>query len=112
MADVSQLYNEAEKLKDQGKHDEAIAKCQEILQQDASYVMAHLMLAVLFGKVGKHDLAVQHGEKACELEPEDAFSFTAMSVTYQRAFAGTQNPAFIQKAEEAMARAHMLQGRG
>ncbi len=51
-------------------------------------------------------------KKACELEPEEAFNFTALSVTYQRAFAGTQNQDFIRLAEDAMTKANALQYRG
>jgi tetratricopeptide (TPR) repeat protein len=109
MSDLNSLYSEAEKLKDDGNLEEAISKLQAIIEQDDSFILAHLTLAVLFGRVNKHEEAVQHGEKACELEPNEAFNFTAMSVTYQRAFAGTQNHEFIQKAEDAMARAHMIQ---
>ena len=109
MSDLHSLYSEAEKLKDDGNLEEAISKLQEIIEQDDSFILAHLTLAVLFGRVNKHEEAVQHGEKACELEPNEAFNFTAMSVTYQRAFAGTQNHQYIQKAEDAMARAHMIQ---
>jgi hypothetical protein len=71
--------------------------------------LAHLALAVVYGRIGEHEKAVEHGERACELEPQDPFSYTAMSVTYQRAFAGTQNRQYIQMAENAMARAHALQ---
>ncbi len=110
MSDTSQLYNEAEKLKDEEKYDEAIAKLIELLEADESHVLAHLALAVAYGKVGKHEEAVKHGQRACELEPTDAFNFTAMSVTFQRAFAGTQNQQYIQLAEDAMARAHAMQG--
>ena len=109
MSDLNSLYSEAEKLKDDGNLEEAISKLQAIIEQDDSFILAHLTLAVLFGRVNKHEEAVQHGEKACELEPNEAFNFTAMSVTYQRAFAGTQNHQYIQKAEDAMARAHMIQ---
>lgn len=110
MADPHNLYDEAEKLKDDGKYQEAIAKYLEILEVDAHFALAHLALAVVYGKVGDHEKAVQHGERACQLEPNDPFSFTAMSVTYQRAFAGTRNPEYIHLAEHAMAKAHALQG--
>ncbi len=109
MSDLHSLYSEAEKLKDDGNLEEAISKLQAIIEQDDTFILAHLTLAVLFGRVNKHEEAVQHGEKACELEPNEAFNFTAMSVTYQRAFAGTQNQQYTQKAEDAMARAHMIQ---
>lgn len=110
MADPHALYDEAEKLKDDGKHQEAIAKYLEILEIDETFALAHLALAVAYGKLGDHEKAVQHGERACQLEPNDPFSFTAMSVTYQRAFAGTRNQEYIHLAEHAMAKAHALQG--
>jgi tetratricopeptide (TPR) repeat protein len=108
---VDQMYNEAEKLKDDGKLEEAITKLTELLNEDASHTLSHLALAVLLGKVGQHDKAVQHGSLACELDPNDPFNFTAMSVTYQRAWQGTQNSQYIQLAEDAMAKAHELEGR-
>ena len=110
MPSVLDLYNEAEKLKDEGKDEEAIAKLDELLTQDENYSLAHLALSVLFGKVGKPEDAVRHGQRACELEPNESFNFTAMSVTYQRAFQATQDPKYIQLAEESMAKAHMMQG--
>ena len=114
MADLNELYKEADQLKDEGQLQEAIAKLNELLAQDDSHVLSHLALAVLYGRVDRHDDAIRHGEKACELDPTDAFNFTAMSVTYQRAWAGTQDQVYIQKAEEAKARADMVQygGRG
>lgn len=114
MATTTDLYNEAEKLKDDGKYDQAIAKLNEVLQQDESHVLSHLALAVLYGRVDQHEQAVKHGQRACELDPSDAFNFTAMSVTYQRASQkvdnAQDNQRYIHLAEEAMARAHMLQG--
>jgi hypothetical protein len=62
----------------------------------------------VYTKTGQHDLAIKHSEKACELEPNDAFNFTALSVTYQRAWAGTEDQQYIAKAEEAMAKAHAV----
>ena len=110
MTDVKTLYNESEELKDAGKLEEAIEKLQAALAMDENHVLSHLALAVLYGRVNQHDKACMHGEKACELEPNEAFNFTAMSVTYQRAWQGTQRQDFITKAEDAMGRAQMLQG--
>jgi tetratricopeptide (TPR) repeat protein len=112
MPDVDQLYDVADRLKAEGKYDEAIAKLAELLAQDESHVLSHLALAVLYGKVGNHEAAVNHGKRACELDPTDPFNFTAMSVTYQRAWQGTRTQEYIQLAETAMAQAHLLEGRG
>ncbi len=111
MSDVHAKYNEVEKLIDDEKFPEAISGLTSIVAQDDSFVLAHLALARVYTKTEQHDLAMQHGEKACELEPDDPFNFTAMSVTYQRAWAGTQDQQFIAKAEEAMAKAQMLQAK-
>ena len=109
MPDLNTMYDEAENLKDEGDYEAAIAKLVALLAEDNSHVLSHLALAVLYGRVGKHEKAVEHGKQACELDPNDAFNFTAMSVTYQRAWQGTQRNEYIQLAEDAMARAHTLQ---
>lgn len=109
MSNLAQKYNEAEKLKDQGKYDEAVSLLSEILQEDDKHVLTHLTLGRIYTLTGKYDLAIEHGRKACELEPADPFNFTAMSVTYQRVFAGTQDPKYIQMAEDAMAESRRLE---
>ena len=109
MSDLNAMYDEAEKLKDEGDYEAAIAKLVALLAEDDAHVLSHLALAVLYGRVGQHEKAVEHGKKACEIDPNDAFNFTAMSVTYQRAWQGTQRNEYIQLAEDAMARAHALQ---
>lgn len=109
MSDIHSKYNDVEKLIDDEKYDEAIPLLVAITEEDDSFVLAHLALARVYTKTGEHDAAIRHGEKACELEPADPFNFTAMSVTYQRAWAGTQEQQYIAKAEEAMAKAQMLQ---
>lgn len=108
MSDLHAKYNDIEKLIDEEKLTEAIAGLSEIVDQDEAFVLAHLALARVYTKTGQHDLAVEHAEKACELEPSDSFNYTALSVTYQRAWAGTQEQQFIAKAEEAMAKAQQL----
>ena len=111
MADtVHDLYNQGEKLKDQGDYPGAIQVFEQAVAADESFALAHFALAVCYGKVGEHQKAVQSAERACELEPRDPFSYTALSVTYQRAFVGTQDPQYIRLAEEAMARAHAIEG--
>lgn len=111
MSDIVALYQEAEKLKDEGKLQEAVAKLNAILEMDETHVLSHLTLAVVLGRLGEHEKAIQHGERACQLEPNDPFNFTAMSVTYVRALQATNDDLYKLKAEDAMAQAHMLEGR-
>ena len=96
------LYDEADRLKDAGKLDEAAARLQDLVKQDGNYALAHSALAVIYTKLKQHDEAIHHGLRACELEPNDPFGFTSLSVTFQRA-------GKIQEAEDAMARARMMQ---
>ena len=109
MSDVVQLYDEADRLKEQGKLDEAVARLHDALALDETYALAHSALAILQQKLGKHEEAIQHAKRVCELETSDPFSFTALSVTYQRAYAGTNNMEYIRLAEEAMDKSRMLQ---
>ena len=108
MSDLHDRYNAVEKEIDAENFEEAIAGLTSIVEEDPAFVLAHLALARVYTKTGQHDLAIQHAEKACELEPDDSFNFTALSVTYQRAWAGTQDQQYITQAEEAMAKAHSM----
>ena len=110
MTNTAQRLNEAEKLKDQGKLDEAANLLTGILAEDDSHVLSHMMLARIYTQTGRHAEAVQHAEKACELEPNDSTNFTVLSDTYQRAWAGTQEQRYIQMAEDAMARSRSIGG--
>ena len=104
--DLLALETEADQLKGDGKNEEAVAKLKEALELDESFVRAHLALSVLYHKLADYQKSVAHAERAVELEPDDAFNVAALSVTYQRAFEGTRDPIYIQKAEEALARGH------
>lgn len=110
MADISALYQEGEKLRDEGKYAEAVEKFQAVLAEKPDHVLSHLALAVTYGNLNQFAEAVQHAEKVCELEPTDPFNFTALSVTYQKAFEATRDPIYIERAESAKARADMSRG--
>lgn len=109
MPTALELYNEADQLKSEGKLEEAAAKLNEALQLDAGYTLAHSALSVVLQRLGKHEDAIAHAQKTCELSPDDPFSFTALSVTYQRAYAGTGEMKYIALAEEAMEKSRILQ---
>ena len=108
MPNVSELYDEADRLKEQGDLEGAVAKLEEALAEDENYPLAHSALAVVLQRLGRHDEAIQHAQRVTELEADDPFSFTALSVTYQRAYAGTNNMQFIRLAEEAMEQSRIL----
>lgn len=108
MSNVTQRYSEAEKLKNSGKPEQAADLLRELLQEDPSHALSHMALARILTGLGQHEDAVSHAEKACELEPSDAINFSLLSLTYQRAYAGTGDLRFIRMAEDAMARSRML----
>lgn len=110
--EVLAIEREVDQLKVDGKIPEAIEKMKEALAIDDSFARGHLTLAVLYGKVDEHLKSVEHAERVIELEPNDKFNFVALSETYRRAFEGTRDESFIQKAEEAKARAAMTGGCG
>jgi tetratricopeptide (TPR) repeat protein len=111
MPDAVALYDEADKLKDEGQLEQAAVKFNESLAADPNYALAHSALAVVLQKLSRHEEALEHARKVCELEPNDPFSYTALSVTYQRAFAGTNNLQYIRLAEDAMEKSRILQSR-
>lgn len=110
MTTTKERFKEAETLKDQGKIEEARDVLESLLVDAPEHVLSHLTLARIFTQLGDHDKACKHAEQACQLEPNEAFNYTILSVTYQKAWAGTQDQRFIQLAEDAMARSRMLGG--
>ncbi|MEX2168504.1 MAG: tetratricopeptide repeat protein [Pirellulales bacterium] len=111
MATAPELYDEADKLKAAGTLPAAAEKLQAAIAADPNYALAHSALAVVLQRLGQHEAAIQAAQKVCELEPSDPFSFTALSVTFQRAYAGTNQMEYIRLAEDAMERSRMLQTR-
>jgi predicted Zn-dependent protease len=85
MPTVDQRYDEAIELQQQGKLEEAIGKLSALIADQPDYALGHAALSVFYGKLGRHDEAVEHAKKVCELEPDDSFSFMAMSLICQRA---------------------------
>ena len=95
MSTASQLYDEAIELQQADKLDEAVAKLESLVVDHPDYALAHAALAVFYGKLGRQDEAIEHSQRVCQLEPEDPFSYMAMSLICQRA-------GRIPEAEEAL----------
>ncbi len=96
------LYEEAVTLREAGHRPEAIAKLEEAVTADPSFTIGHGMLAKLYADVAETEKAILHARKVVELEPDDTFSYTALSVIYQRC-------GKIPEAEEAKAKAYYKQ---
>jgi Flp pilus assembly protein TadD len=105
MPTTDEMYDEATRIKDSGDLEGAVTKLNEILKVDPNHVLTHSALGVHLQKLGHPEDAVRHARKVTELEPDDPFSFTQLSVICMRC-------GLIQEAEDAMARARDIQTRG
>src|SRR4051794_21844909 len=102
MPTPNELYDQAVDLKDGGDREAAIARLNEALAIEPDFALAHGMLAKLYADIAEADKAIAHAQRVVELEPNDTFSYTALSVIYQRC-------GRIPEAEEAKARAYYKQ---
>ncbi|MFH1268241.1 MAG: hypothetical protein ABIK89_21180 [Planctomycetota bacterium] len=109
MPTVDEAYDEAIKLQEAGNMEEAVGKLRELLREAPDFPLAHAALSVFFSKLEKHDEAVEHAQKVCDLEPEDPFSFVAMSLVCQKAGRLPEAEQALMQARNAQAAAY--QGR-
>jgi predicted Zn-dependent protease len=84
MPTPNSLYDEAVDLKEKGDREGAITKLEEAVALDPLFAIGHGMLAKLYVDLAQSDKAIEHAKKVVELEPDDTFSYTALSVIYQR----------------------------
>lgn len=85
MASVQQRYDQAIKLQEAGKLEEAVGQLEVLASEAPDYALAQAGLSAFYSKMDRHDQAIEHAQKVCELEPEDPFSFMAMSLICQKA---------------------------
>ena len=102
MSHADELFDEAVELKEAGKIEEALGKLEALIEEEPDHALAHTALSVCYGKLDRHDKAVEHAQKVCELEPDDPFSHIAMSMICQKAGRN-------EEAEQAMALAMQKQ---
>ena len=84
MPTPNELYDLAVDLKDKGDREGAISRLEDAIAIDPKFAIAHGMLAKLHVDLAQTDQAIEHAKKVVELEPDDVFSYTALSVIYQR----------------------------
>jgi len=102
MSAPHEIYDQAIELKNSGDLKGAIAKLQQLATTHPEHVDTHSALAVYLQREGRFEEAIEHAKKVCELVPNDPFSYTQLSVIYVKC-------GKIPEAEEAKARAHMVQ---
>ena len=100
---ADELYQQANAAKEAGDLEKAIELLNQILSEDENHLHSHMALAVYYQKVAKCPEAVQHARKVTELDPNDPFSWTQLSVICQRC-------GLIPEAEEAMDQSRRISG--
>ena len=98
-------YKEANRLKNEGDLGGAVSVLESLVEDHPTMEDAHCALAVYLQRLGREEEAIEHARKVAELNPDDSFSYSQLSVIYQRC-------GKIPEAEEAMAKARMIQMRG
>ena len=103
MATRDERYAAAEAVKDAGDLAGAVTALEAVVADHPDFALAHSALAAWCTRLERHEEAVRHARRVCELEPADPFSYTALSVACMRG-------GRIAEAEDALARSRMLQG--
>lgn len=80
-----ELYDEAVAVFENGDLDGAIEKMNALSLQYPDFALPHTALSVWYFKRGLNDESLAHAKKTAELEPEDPFSYVALSLLAQRA---------------------------
>lgn len=99
-----QMYDAATKIKESGDLNGAAEALLKILEVDNDHLHTNMALGVYMHKMDRLEEAIKYAVRVTEIEPNDPFSFTQLSVIFQRC-------GRIPEAEDAMAQAHVLQGR-
>lgn len=95
-------YAAAERLKDAGDLAGAVTALEAVVAEHPDFALAHSALAAWCTRLERHEEAVRHARRVCELEPADPFSYTALSVACMRA-------GRIAEAEDALAKSRTIQ---
>jgi tetratricopeptide (TPR) repeat protein len=94
-------YLEGLKAFGRDAHEEAIAKYEEALVISPEWTDALHGKAMALMQLGRYDEAIAVGQRIVELDPNDSFAHTSLSMFYQR-------KGMIEEAEKEGAKARML----
>lgn len=101
MPEAIDHYMKGLKLFGQSRHLEAIEEYKRVLELEPQHTDALLALATAQMNAGLLDEAIASGRHLIELDAEDAFAHTTLSMIYQR-------KGMIDEAEKEQAKARML----
>ena len=101
MSDRQTHYLAGLKLFGQDRHAEAVDEYHKALALSPDWTEAMHALATALSKLERHDEAIEVVQRVIELEPEDAFAYTSLSIFLQR-------KGLIPEAEKAAAKARMI----
>lgn len=104
MATKEELYQKGAQLKGSRDFEGALAQFREAIQLDPNYTLPMHAAVQCLTELGRHDEAIAMGKQIIHLEPDDYFSYIALSRAYQRA-------GLIPEAEYAMMQGQQAQMR-
>lgn len=93
----NEQYDAAIKLRDGGDLEGAVTQLESLIKEQPNFKLAYQGMAVMYQKLDRCDEAIAAAKKVIELDPEDPFSFTQLSVIAQRC-------GRIEEAETALAK--------
>jgi len=98
---ANQHYLEAMKLFGEGKNKEAVEAYGRALEEKPDWTDAMHGMAMAYSNGGLHEKAIEVARRILELDPNDPFTHTSLSMFFQR-------KGDIEEAEKEGAKARML----
>ncbi len=102
-----QRYDEAIALREEGSLKGAVSILEQLTADFPDYALAHLGLAVFYWKLERPDDSIREASRACELNADDPFYFTALSSLAVKAGHRKTAEEALAKAQEARFQAFM-----
>lgn len=100
-------YDEAIALREAGDLKGAVSILERLTAEFPDYALAHLGLAVFYWRLDRLDDSIREAARACELETDDPFYYTALSSLAIKAGHRKTAEEALAKAQEARFQAFM-----
>ncbi len=94
-------YDECIDIQRAGNLDKSITELKRLTEQFPDYGLAHLALAVFYDRQGMTEEVMSEMHRACELEENDPFYYTAFSVLAIRTGRREEAEEALMKAQQA-----------